>query len=175
MNEYYRNLPLEEYEAILANREYWDDFSCEWEQYSTLEQRLIRMGGFVQRGGDLNRVILRYAEGREYTYRVTIQSCLMKYIEHFVSKDQWLMRIVRLEKMEAVKLLAELLKATVKDSCEYDRYNKKYYSVSLLETKGVDVEAILLAIEKEHKVTHPDETIEVVRKRAKGWIWGSMW
>ena len=31
MNEYYRNLPLEEYEAILANREYWDDISFEWE------------------------------------------------------------------------------------------------------------------------------------------------
>lgn len=131
MNEYYRNLPLEEYEAILANREYWDDFSCEW-GFSEREQKLIRMGGFVQRGGDLNRVILRYAEWREYTYRVTIQSCLMKYIEHFVSKDQWFMRIVRLEKEEAVKLLSELLKATVKDSCEYDRYNKKYYSVSLL-------------------------------------------
>lgn len=175
MNEYYRNLPLEEYEGILANREYWDDFACEWQQYSTLEQKLIRMGGFVQRGGDLNQVILRYAEGREYTYRVAIQSCLMKYIEHFVPKDQWFMRIVRLEKEEAVKLLSELLKASVKDSCEYDRYNKKYYSVSLLKTKGVDTEAILAAIEKEHKDTHPDETIEVIRKRARGWIWGSLW
>jgi len=133
------------------------------------------MGGFVQRGGDLNRVILRYAEGREYTYRVTIQTCLMKYIKHFVSKDQWFMRIVRLEKEEVVKLLSELLKASVKDSCEYDRYNKKYVSVGLLETKGVDTEAILAAIEKEHKETHPDETIEKVRERAKAWIWGSMW
>ena len=175
MDEYYRNLPLEEYEGILANREYWDDFSCEWERFSTLEQKLIRMGGFVQRGGDLNQVILRYAEGREYTYRVTIKSCLMRYIEHFVFKDQWFMRIVRLEKEEAVKLLSELLKASVKDSCEYDRYNKKYYSVGLLETKGVDAEAILAAIEKEHKEAHPDETIETVRKRAKAWIWESLW
>lgn len=174
MNEYYRNLPLEEYEAILANREYWDDFACEW-GFSNLEQKLIRMAGFVQRGGDLNRVILRYAEGREYTYRVTIQSCLMKYVEHFVSKDQWYMRIVRLEKEEVVKLLSELLKASVKDNCEYDRYNKKYHSVSLLETKGVDTEAIISAIEKEHKETHPDETIEEVRKRAKAWIWESLW
>ena len=99
----------------------------------------------------------------------------MRYIEHFVSKDQWYTRIVRLEKEEVVKLLAELLKASVKDSCEYDRYNKKCYSVSLLETKGVDTEAILAAIEKEHKEVHPNETIEVVRERAWGWIRESLW
>ena len=175
MNEYYRNLPLEEYEGILANREYWDDISYEWEQHSTLEQKLIRLGGFVHRGGDLNPVILRYAEGREYTYRVTIKSCLQQYIGHFLTKDLWYTRIVRLEKEEVVKLLSELLKASIKDSCEYDRYNKKYYSVGLLETKGSDAESILATIEKEHKEAHPDETIEVVRKRAKAWIWESLW
>ncbi len=175
MNEYYRNLPLKEYEGILANREYWDDISYEWEQHSILEQKLIRLGGFVQRGGDLNRVILHYAEGREYTYRMTIKSCLKQYIEHFLPKDLWYLRIVRLEKEEVVKLLSELLKASVKDSCEYDRYNKKYYSVSLLETKGVDTEALLAAIEKEHKETHPDETIEVMRERAWGWVRESLW
>lgn len=175
MNEYYRNLPLEEYEAILANREYWDDFSCEWEHFSTLEQRLIRMGGFAQRGGDLNQVILRYAEGREHSYKVTIKSCLMHYIGRFMSKDQWYTRIVSLEKEEVVKLLSELLKASVKYSCEYDKHNKKYYSVGLLDTKDVDAEAILAAIEKEHKETCHDETIEMVRKRAKAWIWESLW
>ena len=175
MNEYYRNLPLEEYEGILANREYWDDISYEWKQHSTLEQKLIRLGGFVQRGGDLNRVILRYAEGREYTYRVTIKSCLQQYIEHFLAKDLWYTRLVRLEKEEVVKLLSELLKASIKDSCEYDRYNKKYYSIGLLETKGIDAEGILAAIEKGHKEAHPGETIEVVRERAWGWIRESLW
>ena len=175
MNEYYRNLPLDEYEGILANREYWDDISYEWEQYSTLEQKLIRLGGFVQRGGDLNQVILHYAEGREYTYRVTIKSCLQQYMECFLPKDLWYMRIVRLEKEEVVKLLSELLKASVKDSCEYDRYKKKYYSIGLLETKGIDAEGILAAIEKEHKETHPGETIEAVRERAWGWIRESLW
>lgn len=175
MNEYYRNLPLEEYEGILANREYWDDISCEWEQYSTLEQKLIRMGGFVQRGGDLNQVILRYAEGREYSYKVTIKSCLMHYIERFISKDQWYTRIVRLEKEEVVNLLSELLKVSVKNSCEYDKYNKKYYSVGLLETKDVDAAAILTAVEMRHQETHPYETIEVVRERAWGWVRESLW
>lgn len=175
MNEYYRNLPLEEYERILANREYWDDISYEWEQQSTIEQKLIRMGSFVQRGGDLNQVIQRYAEEREYTYRVTIKSCMKQYIEYFMSKDFWYTRIVRLEKEEVVKLLSELLKASVKNSCEYDKYNKKYYSVGLLETKDVDVEAILATIEKVHKETHPYETIEVVRERAWRWLRESMW
>lgn len=175
MNNYYEDVQLEEYEQILANREYWDDISCEWEQYSTLEQKLIRIGGFVQRGGDLNRVILNYAEDREYTYRVTIKSCLMQYIERFLSKDLWYTRIVRLEKEEVVELLSELLKASIKNSCEYDRYKKKYYSVGLLETKGIDAEGILATIEKEHKEAHPDETIEAVRERVWEWLWESLW
>lgn len=175
MNEYYRNLPLEEYERILANREYWDDISYEWEQQSTKEQKLIRMGEFVQRGGDLNRVIQCYAEGREYTYRVTIKSCLKQYIERFLPKDLWYTRIVRLEKEEVVNLLAELLKASVKNSCEYDKHKKKYYSVGVLETNGVDAESILEAIETGHKESHPDETIEVVRERAWRWLRESLW
>ena len=92
-----------------------------------------------------------------------------------MSKDFWYTRIVRLEKEEVVKLLSELLKASVKNSCEYDKYNKKYYSVGLLETKDVDVEAILATIEKEHKESHPDETIEVVRERAWRWLRESLW
>lgn len=175
MNEYYRNLPLEEYERILANREYWDDISYEWEQQSTIEQKLIRMGSFVQRGGDLNQVILHYAGGREYTYKVTIKSCLKQYIEHFLPKDFWYTRIVRLEKEEVVKLLSELLKVSVKNSCEYDKYKKQYYSVGLLETKGVDAERVLSTIEKEHKEVRSNETIEVVRERAWRWLRESMW
>lgn len=174
-NKYYRNLTLEEYEGILANREYWDDISCEWERYSTMEQKLIRLGSFVQRGGNLNHMIVLYAEGREYTYRVTIKSCLKQFIEQFLPRDLWYTRIVRLEKEEVVKLLSELLKASVKNSCEYDKYNKKYYSIGLLETKDVDAEAILETVEKEHKETHPSETIEMVRERAWAWLRESLW
>ena len=79
MTNYYENLPLEEFEQILANREYWDSTSCEWENYSKMEEKLVRIGTFVQRGGDLNRVIAFYAEGREYTYRVKVQHCLDRY------------------------------------------------------------------------------------------------
>ena len=39
MKDYYGDLPLDEYEQILANREYWDNISCEWEMYSTMEDK----------------------------------------------------------------------------------------------------------------------------------------
>ena len=61
MNNYYGSVPLEEYEQILANREYWDNISGEWEMCSKMEDKLVRLGTFVQRGGDLNRVIALYA------------------------------------------------------------------------------------------------------------------
>ena len=175
MNDYYGSVPLEEYEQILANRDYWDNISGEWQMCSKMEDKLVRLGTFVKRGGDLNHVIVLYAEGREYTYRVTIKSCLKQYIEHFLPKDLWYTRIVRLEKEEVVKLLSELLKASVKNSCEYDKYNKKYYSIGLLETKDVDAEAILKTVEKEHKETRPSETIEMVRERAWAWLRESLW
>ena len=69
MTNYYENVPIEEFEQILANREYWDNASYEWENFSKMEVKLARLGTFVQRDGDLNRAIARYAEDREYTYR----------------------------------------------------------------------------------------------------------
>lgn len=86
MINYYENVSLEDFEQILANREYWDSISCEWENNSKLEVKLTHLGTFVQRGGDLNRVIALYAEGREYTYRVMIQHCLERYIEVLMNK-----------------------------------------------------------------------------------------
>ena len=38
MTNYYENVPIEEFEGILANREYWDNVSCEWESYSKMEE-----------------------------------------------------------------------------------------------------------------------------------------
>lgn len=177
MANYYENVPLEEYEQILANREYWDNVSCEWESFSKMEDKLGRLGTFVQRGGDLNRVIALYAEGREYTYRVMAQHCLERYIEALAEKriSDITLRIYKLEKEEAVKLLAELLKACVKRSCEYDKYKKEYYSLSVVETKNVDIESILASIEEEHRQTHPDETKEEIKERVFHWIRESWW
>jgi undecaprenyl pyrophosphate synthase len=177
MTNYYENVPLEEYEGILANREYWDNASCEWESYSKMEVKLARLGTFVQRGGDLNRVIARYAEDREYTYRVMVQHCLERYIEALADKriPNITLRIYKLEKEEAVKLLAELLKACIKRTCEYDKYKKEYYSLRVVETKNVDVESILATIEEEHSQAHPNETKEEIKARVMNWIRESWW
>ena len=177
MTNYYENVPLEEFEQILANREYWDNGSYEWENYSKMTDKLVRLGTFVQKGGNLNQVIALYAEGREYTYRVTIQHCIEKYLKALTDKriPNLMLHLFQLEKEEAVKLLTELLKACVKRTCEYDKYKKDYYSLRIVETKNVDVEGILAAIEVEHNETHPNENIEDVRNRAKRWIWDSWW
>ena len=177
MDEYGRTVPIEEFEGILANREYWDNVSCEWKSYSKMEEKLARLGTFVQRGGDLNRIIARYAEDREYTYRVMAQHCLERYIEALADKriPNITLRIYKLEKEEAVKLLAELLNACVKRTSEYDKYKKEYYTIRIVETKNVDVESILATIEKEHCHAHSNETKEEIKARVMNWIRESWW
>lgn len=177
MNDYYGSVPLEEYEQILANREYWDNISGEWQMCSTMEDKLVRLGTFVMRGGDLNRVIALYAEGREYTYRVTIQHCIEQYLEALTNKrvDNLKLRLFKLEKEEAVKLLSEMLKVSIGVDFRYDKYTSRQVSFGVLDTRRLDAEGILSAIEQEHRQAHPDESIEEVRKRAHTWIGDSWW
>ena len=177
MNDYYGSVPLEEYEQILANREYWDNISGEWEMCSKMEDKLVRLGTFVQRGGDLNRVIALYAEGREYTYRVTIQHCIERYLEALTNKrvDNLKLRLFKLEKEEAVKLLSEMLTVSIGVDFRYDKYTSRQVSFGVLDTRRLDAEGILSAIEQEHRQAHPDERIEDVKKRARKWMTDSWW
>ena len=177
MNDYYGSVPLEEYEQVLANREYWDNISGEWEMCSTMEDKLVRLGTFVMRGGDLNRVIALYAEGREYTYRVTIQHCIERYLEALTKKHIQNLRLhlYKPEKEEAVKLLSEMLKVSISVDFRYDKYTSKQVSFGVLDTRKLDAEGILSAIEQEHRQAHPDETIKDVRKRARKWMTDSWW
>ena len=177
MNDYYRSVPLEEYKQILANREYWDNISGEWQMCSKMEDKLVRLGTFVQRGGDLNRVIALYADGREYTYRVTIQHCIERYLEALTKKriPSLTLRLYKLEKEEAVKLLSEMLKVSIGADFRYDKYTSRQVSFGVLDTRKLDAEGILSAIELEHRQAHPDESIEDVRKKAHTWIWDSWW
>lgn len=175
MSNYYETISLEEYEWTLANREYWDRASCEWNN-SKMEQKLIRLGIFVKRGGDLNRVIALYAEDREYTYRIFIQHSIRQYVETLVEKriTDITLRLYKLEKEEAVKLLSEMLKVSVEKSFAYD-YKKQSYDIDKINTKNLDAEGILASIEEEHRQTHPDETIEEVEERVHIWISDSWW
>lgn len=177
MNDYYGSLPLEEYEQILANREYWDNLSGEWQMCSTMEDKLVRLGTFVLRGGDLNRVIVLYAEGREYTYRVTIQHCIRRYLEALTKNciPNLTLRLYKLKKEEAVKLLSVMLKVSIGIDFRYDKYTSRQVSFGVLDTSKLDAEGILTAIEQEHRQAYPDESIEDIRKRAHTWIWDSWW
>lgn len=177
MNDYYGSVPLEEYEQILANREYWDNISGEWKMCSKMEDKLVRLGTFVQRGGDLNRVIALYAEGREYTYRVTIQHCIERYLETLTKKciQNLTLRLYKLEKEEAVKLLSEMLKVSIGVDFRYDKYTSRQISFGVLDTRNLDAEGILSTIERVHQETHSDETIKAIRERARGWLIESLW
>ena len=177
MNDYYGSVPLEEYEQVLANREYWDNISGEWEMCSTMEDKLVRLGTFVMRGGDLNRVIALYAEGREYTYRVTIQHCIERYLEALTKKriQNLRLRLYKLEKEEAVKLLSKMLKVSIGIDFRYDKYTSRQVSFGVLDTSKLDAEGILTAIEQEHRQAHLDESIEDIRKRARKWMTDSWW
>ena len=177
MNDYYGSVPLEEYEQILANRDYWDNISGEWQMRSKMEDKLVRLGTFVQRGGDLNRVFALYAGGREYTYRVTIQHCIERYLEALAKKhiQNLTLRLYKLEKEEAVKLLSEMLKVSIGVDFRYDKYTSRQVSFGVLDTRKLDAEGILSAIELKHRQAHPDDSIEAVRKRAHTWIGDSWW
>lgn len=175
--DYYENVPRDDYEQILANREYWDNISGEWGMLSKMEEKLIRLGIFVQRGGDLNRVIAFYAEGREYNYRVTIQRCIERYIEVLTEKriSNLTIRLYKLEKEEAVKLLAEMLKASVKSVYDQDRYSKEWHTYGSVDSKNLDGEGFFAAIEQKHQETYSGETIEEVRRRVNKWRFESLW
>jgi len=116
-----------------------------------MEDKLVRLGTFVQRGGDLNRVIAFYAEGREYTYRVTIQHCIERYLEALTKKriQNLTLRLYKLEREEAVKLLSEMLKVSIGVDFRYDKYTSRQVSFGVLDTRNLDAEGILTAIEQE--------------------------
>ena len=172
--EYYRDLPMKEYEGVLANRDYWDHCSCEWER-RPMENKLIALGIFARRGGKLSRVINRYAEGREYTYRHAIQYCMMDYLERLFGTHDYYVRIMLLDKRELLWLLTELLKVAVISDYVRDYRTGQYRDTWSVIKDTKRSESILLAIEERHKRIYPDETLEHQRKLVKRWMEGSLW
>lgn len=69
---------LKTYEGYIARKEYWDDLSTEW-SFSTKEEKIIRLGDFVQQGGSLLRLLNRYAKEHDERYRERIQYCVLSY------------------------------------------------------------------------------------------------
>ena len=73
------NVSKEEYEGLITRREYWDDGGDEW-SWSSIEQKIVRLAQFVQQGGNLNKIINRYAKECDERYRRRIQYCVASYI-----------------------------------------------------------------------------------------------
>lgn len=130
------NEPIAEYEKILQNREYWDDLCDEW-NCSTMEEKIVRLAGFVQMGGNLNKVINRYAKEKDQYKRDRIQYCVGKYIlkiaqpypmNIYDTRDPFVRRVKRLEKKVMVRFLVKLLKIGVRRSGEVGKDRRIYES-----------------------------------------------
>jgi len=54
---YYKpfDVALKEYEGLVCRREYWDGLGTEW-GWSSVEEKIIRLAGFVQQGGNLKKI-----------------------------------------------------------------------------------------------------------------------
>ena len=55
------DLPLDDYEGLIERNEYWDDSGDE-ANWLTMDQKLIRLAGFVQKGVMMN------INAREYNF-----------------------------------------------------------------------------------------------------------
>ena len=127
------NVPKEEYEGLIARREYWDDGGDEW-NWSSIEEKIVRLAQFVQQGGNLNKIINRYAKECDERYRRRIQYCVASYIlkimlgDLFVNNEDapFVRRIKRLDKKELVKLLSSQLKSSVTKSSVLDKDYKEH-------------------------------------------------
>ena len=156
---------LKHYEACLATRDFWDDCGHEW-TYKTLDEKLVILGGFVQRGGSLKRVIKRYVEDRSEIYRCRIHWVIFTYIWRMImGKDPMnnfnpmSSRIKCLDNDELIKLLSDELKKCVKQTCD-TRYNRYQYDDTALDK-----------IERKHWRSHPDEPFSIYLDKAKRWDW----
>ena len=82
------DLPLNEYEGLIETNQYWDDSGDE-ANWLTMDQKLIRLAGFVQKGGDLAKVITNFAETHDDYKRKRIQFCVGSYILKLMAGDKY--------------------------------------------------------------------------------------
>ncbi len=174
---------LDEYAEYLANREYWDDAGFEWSGFHTMDEKLILLAGYVQKGGDLNYVIEKYSEDRDKEYTDRIQWSILHYLRRLISeglpkeekaKDTSHIRIMLLERDELVRLLSEELKRRVTYKLETVRPKNNPNSIDVVRNwyvpkpKTFD-DTVLAQIEKEHKQAHPEETNADIKRRYDDW------
>ena len=170
------HVPLKEYEGMMANREYWDDLGAEW-NWSSMEQKLVRLAGFVQQGGSLKKVLVRYTKNRDKEYTNRIQFCVLEYILKLMvgnriqtyEKVPLVDRIKRLNKDELVELLTKELKRDVQPSCEMDKNHKFHEHWRLLSDDEWLSDENLDKIEYHHWRKHPEEPFSQYLRRSEIW------
>lgn len=175
--------PLIEYEGLVERKEYWDDLSTEW-GWSTLDEKIVRLAGFVQQGGNIKKIINHYAKDHDEGYRRRIQYCVLEYILRLFKRDPNLPtkylpenRIKQLNSRELTKLLSDLLKKSVKQETIM---NKEYQFVENWVIKyenKLTPDEFLDKIEKKHWRENPEEPINSYFDRPKIWWDGvhSLW
>ncbi|MBR4392294.1 MAG: hypothetical protein IKT08_09360 [Bacteroidales bacterium] len=175
---------LRDYEGMMNSREYWDDLGAEW-SWSTIEKKLVRLAGFVQQGGNLKKVINRYAKEHDERYNCRIQYCVLYYILKLMvgNRLQWygseplVDRIKCLNKDELIRLLTAELKRDVVQSCHIDEHNNICEHWELLSDTEWLSDVYLDRIERHHWRTHPQESPSQYFRRAEIWWRGgrSLW
>ena len=135
---------LQEYEGLITSREYWDDLSEEWNN-STIEEKIVRLSGFVKMGGNLNKIINRYAKSHDDYIRRRIQYCVGMYILKIIDNDitgifdhklnPLARRVKRLVKEELVKLLINQLKTSVHEDICMDENQKIHENWTIKYTR----------------------------------------
>lgn len=169
------NVPLNEYEGYIKRREYWDDLATEW-GWSPKEEKIIRLAGFVQQGGNLKKIINSYAKNHDEIYRQRIQYCILSYILkimtngriHAYSKSPFVDRIKRLDKDELVKLLSDQLKTSVKQT--YQMENGGINPVwEIKYDNPLTPDELLDKIDRKHSRKYPEESINMWWQRSDYW------
>lgn len=173
------DLPLDEYEGLIESNQYWDDSGDE-SNWLTMEQKLIRLAGFVQKGGNLAKVITNYAESHDEYKLKRIQFCVGSYILKLMAGNKYTIttkgvplvdRIKCLNKDELVELLSQELKCGVVKTEKYDiDYNlhEDWEVLSNNDDFKINDEN-LDAIERRHWHDNPDESFTTYSNRSDYW------
>ena len=161
------SVPLDEYEGLIGSREYWDDLADEW-KWSSIGEKLVRLAGFVQMGGNLKKIINHYAREKDEYKRQRIQYCIVDYILKLMVGDRFhasedvplVNRIKRLDKNELVRLLTAELKRDVQKGGVFDKDYKEHENWRLLSDEKWMSDEILDKIEHKHWHDNPEESFD---------------
>ena len=176
------DVPLDEYEGLICRREYWDNIAEEW-RWSTVDEKIVRLAGFVQHGGDLKKILNCYAKAHDEEYRRCIQYCELEYVLRLLKKDEDIPtkylpvdRVKRLNKDELTEILSDLLRQSVKKQYDMDSMEIKECWEIKYDNK-LTPDELMDEVEGKHWRANPEESFNSYLKRSEIWWDGvrSLW